>query len=42
MARYGELLAAFVIVAQKMGLSKDDMKKLFHDNAKRFYRIECP
>lgn len=41
MSQYGELLAAFVLVLQEMGVSKEDMKKIFHDNAKTFYRIEC-
>jgi predicted TIM-barrel fold metal-dependent hydrolase len=39
MARYGELTAAFVIVLKEMGTSKEDMKKMFYSNAKRFYRI---
>lgn len=41
MARYGELLASFVINAKEAGAGKEELKKMFHDNAKRFYRIEC-
>ncbi|KAI9013718.1 hypothetical protein DFJ74DRAFT_771581 [Hyaloraphidium curvatum] len=40
MARYGELLASYVIVAKEMGLGKEDLKKLFRDNARKFYRIK--
>ena len=41
MARYGELLASYVLALEDMGItSKADLKKIFRENAAKFYRLK--